>query len=145
MKSVLQRYIYSQSLACVHEKYVYIIVQIYIIFYFSTDYFLVKYVSDAILSIKEDDLEHEIITDRTEFWVDDIVMCYWDDMEKYPARIIAVGRKFIHTLNQYLTQIKAGFFDKINTNIYTIRHASARQIILFKYYSHKSKVCSSKL
>ena len=58
-----------------HEKYVYIIVQIYIIFYFSTDYFLVKYVSDGILSIKEDDLEHEIITDRTEFWVDDIVMC----------------------------------------------------------------------
>ena len=47
-----------------HEKYVYIIVQIYIIFYFSTDYFLVKYVSDGILSIKEeDDLEHEIIID----------------------------------------------------------------------------------
>ena len=76
-----------------HEKCVYYSTNIYNIL-FSTDYFLVKYVSDGILSIK-DDLEHEKITDRTEFWVDDIVMCLWDDLEKYPARIIAVGRKFI--------------------------------------------------
>ena len=42
------------------------------------------------------------MTDRAEFCVDDIVMCRWDDLEKYPARIIAVGCKFIDTLNQYL-------------------------------------------
>lgn len=75
-------------------------------FLHNADYYLVKYDSDDILSIKEDDLEHEIVTDRAEFWVDDIVMCRWDDLEKYPARIIAVGCKFIHTLNQYLTIIK---------------------------------------
>lgn len=42
----------------------------------------------------EDDLEHEEVTDRAAFWVDDIVLCTWDDGEQYSAKVIASGCKF---------------------------------------------------
>ena len=55
---------------------------------------------DGVLAIKtEDDLEHKEVTDRFAFWVDDIVLCYWDDGEQYEAKSLASGCKFENDIN----------------------------------------------
>lgn len=58
---------------------------------------LIRYTQDGVLAIKTDDeLEHEEVKERMEFWVGDTVLCEWDDGETYSATILASGCKLVN-------------------------------------------------